>query len=874
MANFSITLDLDKSTPSIPGNPVRVRIGDLESCTIEAEILSGGAAFDLTGYAVRFECVKKDRTMVRDAGASASGNVITYTLSDAVATVEGRIERAYFAILKGSTVLDTTQDFAIDVLGNAESGSTGISESWYSEIDGVLGECADATADAQNATLNANTATSAANVAANEVQALLGQVVTVNSGNIPRGHATGDPVVVDDGYPSVLVDDPRTGDKALTLHGNSHQVVTEGRNLWNATKAFSSGATATALDSGWRVVYSSGSYDYYAFLIGAASDLDGQELTLSATAAASGSNKPGIALVYATSSSNIVIAKRVFGTGRLEASMTVDASANEGKNVYALLYSSGSGETLTAGLYSDYTEIMLENGLTATEWEPYTGGAPSPSPDYPQPITMLGARNLLSYPYDQTTKTVNGITFTDNGDGTVTVNGTATAESYLYTTISQSFESGDYVISGCPSGGGYSTYEVHVALGSSVACRDHGSSAVLSLAEAVSNFNVAIVIRSGATVSNLTFKPMIRPAACEDDTWVPYGKVKVEARGKNLCPNPYEAGYTTTLAGVTFTVNADKSISAKGTATGNAPLYLAGTANDYVTMFNAGTYTISGCDGGSESTYRFNIVETKADGTLGYHLLDDGSLNATFGDDSTFRAFVVVYSGATVDITFYPQVESGSTATDYEPYAEPSTALIDMQGYEVRELPDGTHDELTVDGEGNVSLVRRVGTLVADGTETWSVSSTANQNGGVGFFTGLASFGSEVFAATSTKRSLCDRFPYSHYGLSTMPENSYKVSASTVNSELIYLVVDFAATVDELTAWLAENPTMFYFPLATPEVIDLGTIELPSLVSYGYNRIETDANLPCETEATYQRDINIALEKLTEALATAIADLA
>lgn len=36
-------------------------------------------------------------------------------------------------------------------------------------------------------------------------------------------------------------------------------------------------------------------------------------------------------------------------------------------------------------------------------------------------------KNLLSYPYHETTKTENGITFTDNGDGTITVNGTATA---------------------------------------------------------------------------------------------------------------------------------------------------------------------------------------------------------------------------------------------------------------------------------------------------------------------------------------------------------------------------------------------------------------------------------------------------------------
>lgn len=41
-------------------------------------------------------------------------------------------------------------------------------------------------------------------------------------------------------------------------------------------------------------------------------------------------------------------------------------------------------------------------------------------------ITQSG-KNLARYPYTDTTKTVNGITFTDNGDGTITANGTATA---------------------------------------------------------------------------------------------------------------------------------------------------------------------------------------------------------------------------------------------------------------------------------------------------------------------------------------------------------------------------------------------------------------------------------------------------------------
>lgn len=37
-------------------------------------------------------------------------------------------------------------------------------------------------------------------------------------------------------------------------------------------------------------------------------------------------------------------------------------------------------------------------------------------------------QNLIKYPFASTTKIVNGVTFTDNDDGTITVNGTATAD--------------------------------------------------------------------------------------------------------------------------------------------------------------------------------------------------------------------------------------------------------------------------------------------------------------------------------------------------------------------------------------------------------------------------------------------------------------
>ena len=44
----------------------------------------------------------------------------------------------------------------------------------------------------------------------------------------------------------------------------------------------------------------------------------------------------------------------------------------------------------------DFSGIMLNSGATALPWEPYTGGAPSPSTDYPQEIKSVGDSGTIN----------------------------------------------------------------------------------------------------------------------------------------------------------------------------------------------------------------------------------------------------------------------------------------------------------------------------------------------------------------------------------------------------------------------------------------------------------------------------------------------
>ena len=67
-------------------------------------------------------------------------------------------------------------------------------------------------------------------------------------------------------------------------------------------------------------------------------------------------------------------------------------------------------------------------------------------------------KNILPYPYAEATKTENGLTFTNNGDGTITVKGTASADTTFNLCTDLVLTAGTYTFSGCPSNGSNTTY--------------------------------------------------------------------------------------------------------------------------------------------------------------------------------------------------------------------------------------------------------------------------------------------------------------------------------------------------------------------------------------------------------------------------------
>lgn len=110
----------------------------------------------------------------------------------------------------------------------------------------------------------------------------------------------------------------------------------------------------------------------------------------------------------------------------------------------------------------------------------------------------------------QSTSSSNGITFTNNNNGSWSITGTASAfASKNVISIRPQIISGHtYLLKGCPSGGSTSTYEIEVA-GSSVDIRDRGNGAIYT--STYTEYVYAyILVRSGYAVSgSINFYPQL-----------------------------------------------------------------------------------------------------------------------------------------------------------------------------------------------------------------------------------------------------------------------------------------------------------------------------------------------------------------------------
>lgn len=344
----------------------------------------------------------------------------------------------------------------------------------------------------------------------------------------------------------------------------------------------------------------------------------------------------------------------------------------------------GDTETMVEGALSglnDYGDALADN-LAANE-------------------NVYGAKNLLPYPWYETTKSANGLTFTDNGDGTLTLGtGTASADTYFEFCRRYDYkvflQNGTYLCTGCPQGVPVGVSISNINTDSMNTYSDTGNGVEMpingtALGNTGSYVGMGVEVKNGTVISTpITFKPMIRDARVIDDTFVPYAptnrelmsyKANGKVGAKNMLYYPYH-DTTKTENGVTFTDNGDGSVTVVtvgGGATDNTYFFIK-----YAEPLNIeGMLKLSGCPlGGSGDTYYATLYYTY--NGVYYGVLDTGNGGMFKIENSHLGTpcymVIAVRTGTIINnaITFKPMIRiAEDTDETYQPYAMTNKQLTD-----------------------------------------------------------------------------------------------------------------------------------------------------------------------------------------------------
>lgn len=218
--------------------------------------------------------------------------------------------------------------------------------------------------------------------------------------------------------------------------------------------------------------------------------------------------------------------------------------------------------------------------------------------------SILGAKNFL--PNDAvTTTTAQGVTYVVNDDKTVLIASGQTTTTYTNLTLgSATLPEGNYILSGCPSGGSANTYRLRLVNDSTLLGIDSGNGYSFH-ADGNTNYTFTIGLSANGTTytipSDLLFKPMVRLASDADDTYQPYAETNYQLTKNKMsyadngilgAKNLYDTNATskTDAYGGVWTVNDDKTITVSGTPTDYEPFstrsYYVLPVGEYIINWN------------------------------------------------------------------------------------------------------------------------------------------------------------------------------------------------------------------------------------------------------------------------------------------------
>ena len=252
----------------------------------------------------------------------------------------------------------------------------------------------------------------------------------------PKNNAEGTDNTFDDGLESPLY--------ALGGDGKSEQVVTTGKNKLQIT-TFNDGTKSKTLNGVTANINENGTIS----LSGTASAETQFYLTKNDFSLESGNgyfwcNSPSVNCRF----------EFVASIDGEEKYLNSYSTTPNTFNITSSFVYSGSTIIVASGTSTNVTLTPMVSNGTFTEYEPYTGGQPSPSPDYPQPINSIEGsvefacrgKNLLK-PLLLDNNILNGITSNTLDDGSISLNGTSTSDTYRSIATTNLKANTDYTLS-------------------------------------------------------------------------------------------------------------------------------------------------------------------------------------------------------------------------------------------------------------------------------------------------------------------------------------------------------------------------------------------------------------------------------------------
>lgn len=327
-----------------------------------------------------------------------------------------------------------------------------------------------------------------------------------------EGTAEGKNIYIDDASAEPLID--------IMLEGESQQATRSGKNLLDntATTKISNGITFTVNSD--KTVNVNGTNDTSAnsSLIINRYDLSPGTYILNGCPSGGASNTYRLAIQETGSYS--VLGSIDIGNGSGE--FTIDTTTSVQIAIFIQ-----KGLTINNLLFKP---MLREATIADDTYEQY--GA-SPSTDYISKIENLEGENIC--PSLNTTRTINGVTFTKNKDGSYTLNGTATAETNYPINVNTITNTRTVLLKANSKYRMLSSYESGKYTTQVFYLKNNVTTYSSSLIETVEETKAGMYIRvyKNAVLENVTIYPQITKGE-EYKPYVPYNSLKFKDEGENL----------------------------------------------------------------------------------------------------------------------------------------------------------------------------------------------------------------------------------------------------------------------------------------------------------------------------------------------------